>query len=73
MVFLEEIRFILDCAELSATASIQRKESRWGWFHYRTDYPNQDDENWLVHLILEKGEKLGEIEVSLQPIENGGS
>jgi len=69
---LEEIRFILDCAELSTTASLERKESRWGWFHYRSDYPEKDDKKWLAHIVLKKGEKIGEIKVSLQPIEKGG-
>ncbi|MGC9779312.1 MAG: fumarate reductase/succinate dehydrogenase flavoprotein subunit [Candidatus Heimdallarchaeota archaeon] len=62
---LEEVRFILDCAELSTTASLERKESRWGWFHYRTDYPEQDDKNWLSRIILEKDGESGEIKVAL--------
>ena len=64
----KEIQFILDCAELSAHASIERKESRWGWFHYRTDYPEQDDENWLKHVVLEYGMKSGEPQTTLIPI-----
>ncbi len=68
----EEIQFILDCAELSVHASLARKESRWGWFHYRTDYPEKDDENWLKHVVLEKGKKSGEVQTSLVPIQNGG-
>ncbi|NHJ46364.1 MAG: fumarate reductase/succinate dehydrogenase flavoprotein subunit [Asgard group archaeon] len=67
---MEEIRFILDCAELSAAAALERKESRWGWFHYRTDYPEQDDENWLARVILEKG--LDGVKVTLDPITTGG-
>ena len=69
----EEIKFILDCAELSVYASLARKESRWGWFHYRTDYPEKDDENWLKHVVLEKGMKSGEVQTSLEPIKNGGA
>ncbi len=68
----EEIRFILDCAELSVIASLTRKESRWGWFHYRTDFPEKDDENWLLHVVLEKGLKSGEVQTALEPIKNGG-
>ena len=68
----EEIQFILDCAELSAHASLARKESRWGWFHYRTDYPEKDDENWLKHVVLEKGMKSEEVQTFLVPIESGG-
>ncbi|MHA1555574.1 MAG: fumarate reductase/succinate dehydrogenase flavoprotein subunit [Candidatus Heimdallarchaeota archaeon] len=68
----EEIQFILDCAELSVQASLERKESRWGWFHYRTDYPEQDDANWLKHVVLEKGKKPGEIKTTLVPIRTAG-
>ncbi len=68
----KEIQFILDSAEISVYASLSRKESRWGWFHFRTDYPKKDDENWLKHVVLEKGEKSGEVQTSLVPIQNGG-
>ncbi|MCG3257863.1 MAG: FAD-binding protein, partial [Candidatus Heimdallarchaeota archaeon] len=68
----EEIQFILDSAELSVHASLARKESRWGWFHYRTDYPEKDDEKWLKHVVLEKEKKSGEVQTTLVPIQNGG-
>ncbi len=68
----EEIQFILDCAELSVHASLARKESRWGWFHYRTDYPEKDDRNWLKHIVLKKGIKSGEVQTLLVPIKKGG-
>ena len=68
----EEIQFILDSAELSVQASLAREESRWGWFHYRTDFPERDDENWLKHVILEKGLKSGEVQTILVPIKKGG-
>ncbi|MCG3252278.1 MAG: fumarate reductase/succinate dehydrogenase flavoprotein subunit [Candidatus Heimdallarchaeota archaeon] len=64
----KEIQFILDCAELSVYASLERKESRWGWFHYRSDYPEQDDDNWLKHVVLEYGLKSGEPQTTLVPI-----
>ncbi len=68
----KEIQFILDCAELSTHASIERKESRWGWFHYRTDYPEKDDKNWLIHVVLEYGKKSGEPITTLVPIKTKG-
>ncbi|NHJ38443.1 MAG: fumarate reductase/succinate dehydrogenase flavoprotein subunit [Asgard group archaeon] len=68
----EEIQYILDCAELSTHASLVRKESRWGWFHYRTDYPQQNDEKWLFHVVLEKGKIPGEVKTTLVPIKNKG-
>lgn len=50
-----EVGFIRDCAELAARASLFRTESRWGLFHWRLDYPNTDNEHWLVHVNLKKG------------------
>ncbi|MGG3623189.1 fumarate reductase/succinate dehydrogenase flavoprotein subunit [Bacillus gobiensis] len=49
-----EIYSILDCAEMMAKASLYRKESRWGFYHYFLDYPQKDDENWLKRVIVKK-------------------
>ena len=46
--------YILDCAELSAIASLARTESRWGPKHHRTDYPARGDEQWLRHVVLQR-------------------
>ncbi|WP_231597600.1 fumarate reductase/succinate dehydrogenase flavoprotein subunit [Bacillus sp. SA1-12] len=50
-----EIHSIVDCAEMMAKASLYRKESRWGFYHYFLDYPQKDDENWLKRVIVKKG------------------
>jgi succinate dehydrogenase/fumarate reductase flavoprotein subunit len=50
-----EVHSIVDCAEMAARASLFRKESRWGLYHYRVDHPARDDENWFVHTLLYKG------------------
>ncbi|MGN0126821.1 succinate dehydrogenase flavoprotein subunit [Glutamicibacter soli] len=42
-----ELGFLLDLAEVMTTAALHRKESRGG--HYREDFPNRDDENFMVH------------------------
>lgn len=52
---LYELENIIQCARLSATASLARTESRWGHWHTRSDYPNRDDANWLKHIILTRG------------------
>lgn len=65
---LYEVEHITQCASLSARASIERKESRWGEGHYRTDYPQKDDKNWLCHIVLQKGENPGEIRVKTKPV-----
>ena len=44
-----ELGALLDMAEVTAVAALSRTESRGG--HYREDYPNRDDENWLRHSL----------------------
>jgi len=63
-----EVENIILCASLSATASLERKESRWGFWHYRADFPKKDDENWRKHIMLKKGAYPEEIRVSHRPI-----
>lgn len=64
-----EIGCIIDCIELSAVASKQRQESRWGYFHQRTDYPEKNDAEWLKHIVLTKNPDDGFPQVSFKPIE----
>lgn len=42
-------------AEIMATASLARKETRTGSSHRRLDYPQTDDKNWLKFVIVERG------------------
>lgn len=51
-----EVSVIRDCAEMAARASLFRKESRWGLYHHRVDYPERNDGEWFVHCHLKKGE-----------------
>jgi len=51
-----EVHSIVDCAEMMAKASLFRKESRWGFYHYFLDYPKRDDANWLKRVVLRRGE-----------------
>ena len=64
-----EVESILVSAYLSAQASLARKESRWNGWHYRTDFPEQDDANWLKHVILEKGEGDYSVNISFKDVE----
>jgi len=63
-----EIDNIIDCATLSAIASKERKETRWSPWHFRTDYPEQDDTNWLKHIVLSQGSELGQVNVEYKEI-----
>ena len=54
LIFTLEQGFMLDCAESVCLSALERKESRGAQF--RTDYPSRDDENWLRHILMTKGE-----------------
>ena len=59
-----EIENIIQCATMSAFASKERKESRWGFWHSRSDYPEKNDKDWLKHIVLTMGEEPADVEVS---------
>src|SRR5690606_29156690 len=44
-----ELGNLLDLAEVLAVSALARKESRGG--HYREDYPNRDDANFMRHTM----------------------
>ncbi|HWV14960.1 MAG TPA: fumarate reductase/succinate dehydrogenase flavoprotein subunit [Cellvibrio sp.] len=52
-----EVSVIRDCAEMAARASLFRKESRWGLYHYRVDYPERNQDEWFCHCHLKKDEQ----------------
>jgi len=47
-----ELGAMLDCAEALVEGALAREESRGA--HYRTDFPDRDDVNWLKHTMLRK-------------------
>lgn len=52
---IHESRNIRLNAEIMATASLARKETRTGSSHHRLDYPKTDDVNWRKFVIVERG------------------
>ncbi len=54
-----EVKSIIDNAELVLRSSIERRESRPAFDYRRSDYPEQDDKNWLVFLAVRKEEDGG--------------
>jgi succinate dehydrogenase/fumarate reductase flavoprotein subunit len=62
-----EVENIIQCALMSALASRERTESRWGLWHYRSDYPAKD-EKWRKHIILKMGESPEDVLVSHAPV-----
>jgi succinate dehydrogenase / fumarate reductase flavoprotein subunit len=45
-----ELGFMVDCAEATVVAALERKESRGA--QYRTDYPERNDSDWLKHIDI---------------------
>jgi succinate dehydrogenase / fumarate reductase flavoprotein subunit len=45
-----ELGYMVDCAEVTVVAALERKESRGAQF--RTDYPERNDEQWLKHIDI---------------------
>lgn len=63
-----EVENIIQCATLSAVASNDRKESRWGPWHHRSDYPESNDAEWLKHVVLTMGDRLEDVIVTHKEI-----
>jgi succinate dehydrogenase / fumarate reductase flavoprotein subunit len=59
LVFALELGFMLDVAPSIVVSALDRKDSRGA--QARTDYPDRDDENWMKHLVVRKGETGPEI------------
>jgi succinate dehydrogenase / fumarate reductase flavoprotein subunit len=49
-----ELGYMVDCAEATVVAALERKESRGAQF--RIDYPERNDEEWLKHIDISLGE-----------------
>ena len=64
LVACNEVRSMCHSAETFYVSSLARTESR-GW-HYREDYPERDDRNWLKWVIVKQ--KAGKPVVTTEPI-----
>ena len=58
-----ELGCLLDLAEVTAFSALARTESRGG--HFREDYPNRDDANFLKHSNAWKN---GKVDVKYKPV-----
>ena len=60
LIFTLEVGFMLDVAKAISAGALFRTESRGA--HYRTDYPERDDKNWLKHTHVYKVEDGARVE-----------
>jgi succinate dehydrogenase / fumarate reductase flavoprotein subunit len=49
-----EVGYLLDCAEATVAAALARQESRGG--HFREDFPERNDTDWLKHSLAYRAE-----------------
>lgn len=61
-----EAASIIDCADMAATASLFRTESRWGFYHHRVDFPEKNNDEWFCHSIVRKQD--GRMTVEKRPV-----
>jgi adenylylsulfate reductase, subunit A len=61
-----EAQEMLTVGQLSAAASLHRKETRFGVFHTRVDHPNTDDSNFCGQFVLRKVK--GDVQVTFNPL-----
>jgi len=64
-----EIENIILSARLAATASMERRETRWVPWHFRSDYPEKGGDEWLKHIVLTIGDAPADVKVSFQEIQ----
>ena len=60
-----ELGYMVDCAQATVVAALERKESRGAQF--RTDFPERNDEEWLKHIDISVGGD-GAPRVSYSPV-----
>jgi succinate dehydrogenase / fumarate reductase flavoprotein subunit len=63
-----ELGYMLDCAQATVVAAIERKESRGAQF--RTDFPERNDGEWLKHIdiSLNGNDREGGPQISYSPV-----
>ncbi len=54
-------------AQVTASAALERKETRFQPYHYRADFPETDDKNYCGLIVVRKGEK-GKVLSRFEPL-----
>jgi len=52
-----ELGALLDLAQVTAASALARRESRGA--HYRVDFPQRDDQDWLKHTLVYRADGVG--------------
>ncbi len=60
-----ELGFLLDTAEVTVAGALARQESRGA--HFREDFPQRDDQNWLKHTLAYRTAG-GGVELKYKPV-----
>ncbi|MCF7876523.1 FAD-binding protein [Candidatus Bipolaricaulota bacterium] len=63
-----ELKNMLDYSEVIVEAALARKESRGS--HFRTDFPERDDADWLVHSFIYRS-STGKLKRDYRPVSPG--
>jgi succinate dehydrogenase / fumarate reductase flavoprotein subunit len=61
-----ELGFLLDCSEATVHGALARRESRGA--HYRTDYQQRDDANWLKHTLAYRGKNSHDVRLDYKDV-----
>ena len=65
---VHEAQHIVRVGKFMCEASLARKESRFVPYHYRTDFPEQNDDDYCGLIILRRGRGT-DIEATFQKLE----
>lgn len=60
---LEAVNMVL-VTEMVSKAALRREESRGA--HFRTDFPQTDNENWLVNIVIKQEQNMMQFKYSAQ-------
>jgi succinate dehydrogenase / fumarate reductase flavoprotein subunit len=63
-----ELGYLIDLAEATVVSAEARPESRGG--HFRTDFPDRDDVNWMKHTLVNRGDD-GSINLTYKAVIGG--
>ncbi|HZW57967.1 MAG TPA: FAD-dependent oxidoreductase [Nitrososphaerales archaeon] len=66
MINLLELKNMLRTAEIVSRTALTRKESRG--FHFRSDYPHQDDENWMKWIMITRKKGSNDFNIELAEV-----